>query len=148
LVTGKPFFHVLFKPNVLIILHVLRKGIAGSIFKSLLGLIPDVRKDRFHDKLDSALVDIAEAVGWLDLAVIDATYVYGKTWREGVPLKRARRDLLIIGRDPVAVETVGSVVAGEDPHTFPTIATAMEQGLGEADVTRIEILGDAVEGVV
>jgi uncharacterized protein (DUF362 family) len=65
-----------------------------------------------------------------------------------VPLKRARRNLLIVGRDPVAVETVGSVVVGEDPHTLPTIATAMERGLGEADVTLIEILGDAVEGVV
>jgi hypothetical protein len=73
------FSHVLFKPNVLVSLHVLRKGTAGSIFKNLLKAIPDVRKDRFHDKLGSALVDIAEAVGWSDLVVIDATYVYRRT---------------------------------------------------------------------
>ena len=138
------FSHVLFKPNVLVSLHVLRKGTAGSIFKNLLGLIPDIRKDRFHDKLGVALIDMAEAVGWIDLAVIDGTYVYGSEWKEGEPLPRERRDLLVVGRDPVAVETVGSLLAGEEPLSIPSIAVARERGLGESDISRIEILGESI----
>jgi len=141
------FSHVLFKPNILVSLHVLRRGTAGSVFKNLLGLVPDMRKERFHDKLGIALVDMAEAVGGVDLAVIDGTYVYGSEWREGEPLNRERRDLLVVGRDPVAVETVGSILAGEEPLSIPPIAVAKDRRLGEADINRIEVLGESMENL-
>lgn len=136
------FSHVLFKPNVLVSLHVLRKGKAGSVFKNLLGLIPDIRKERFHDKLGVALIDIARAVGWIDLAVIDGTYMYGSEWKAGQPLERERKNLLVVGRDPVAVETVGSLLVGEDPLSIPQIKVANDKNLGEADIKRITVLGD------
>ena len=71
--------HVLFKPNVRVNLHVFTgsrgagQTLYGSILKNLLGIIPDVKKERFHDKLGVALVDMMEAIGGLDLAVLDAT---------------------------------------------------------------------------
>jgi uncharacterized protein (DUF362 family) len=136
------FSSSLFKPNFLVSLHVLRKGKAGCIFKNLLGLIPDTRKERFHDNLGVALIEMAEAVGWLDLAVIDGTYIYGSEWKEGVPLERERRDLLIVGRDPVAVETVGSLLAEEDPLSIPALALAREKKLGETNINQIKILGE------
>ena len=136
--------HVLFKPTILVSLHVLRKGTAGSIFKNLLGLIPDIRKERFHDKLGVVLVDIAEAVGWIDFAVIDGTYVYGSEWEEGKPLARERRNILVAGRDPVAVETVGGILAGEEPLSIPSIAVAKERRLGETNIDRIEVLGESI----
>jgi uncharacterized protein (DUF362 family) len=136
------FSSSLFKPNFLVSLHVLRKGKAGCIFKNLLGLIPDTKKERFHDNLGVALIEMAEAVGWLDFAVIDGTYIYGSEWKEGVPLERERRDLLVVGRDPVAVETVGSLLAGEDPLSIPTLALARERKLGETDINHIKIVGE------
>lgn len=142
------FSHLLFKPNILVSLHVLRKGKAGSIFKNLLGLIPDKRKDRFHDKLGVALVDIAEAVGWIDFAVIDGTYIYGSEWKNGKPLDKERRDVLVVGRDPVAVETVGSILAGEDPLSIPSISVAKHRRLGETDINRINILGESIKNLI
>jgi len=138
----------LFKPNFLVSLHVLRRGKAGSIFKNLLGLIPDIGKERFHDNLGVALIDLAEAVGWIDLAVLDGTYMYGSEWKEGVPLERERRDVLVVGRDPVAVETVGSLLAGEDPLSVPPIAVAHERDLSEADINQIEILGEQINSLI
>jgi len=136
------FSSSLFKPNFLVSLHVLRKGKAGCIFKNLLGLIPDIGKERFHDNLGVALIEMAEAVGWLDLAVIDGTYIYGSEWKEGVPMERERRNLLVIGRDPLAVEKVGSLLAEEDPLSIPALAVANERKLGETDINRIQVVGE------
>jgi len=142
------FSSSLFKPNFLVSLHVLRKGKAGCIFKNLLGLIPDIRKERFHEKLGIALVEMAKSVGWIDLAVIDGTYMYGSEWKEGVPLEREQKSLLIVGRDPVAVETVGSTLAEEDPLSIPALAVARDKNLGETDINRIRILGENIKNTV
>jgi uncharacterized protein (DUF362 family) len=133
--------HVLFKPNWLISIHALRKGQAGCIFKNLLGLVPDIKKDRFHNILGPTLIDIAQAVGWIDLAIIDATYTYSGTWKEGIPLHQERTDLLVVGRDPVAVETVGCQLINEEPMKIPALAEAKRRRLGETNITRINIVG-------
>jgi uncharacterized protein (DUF362 family) len=70
------FSHILSKPNVFISTHVLRGYEKGSILKNLLGLIPDAKKARFHKKLETALLDAYEAIGRIDLAVLDGTYTY------------------------------------------------------------------------
>ncbi len=142
------FSHVLCKPNVLVSLHVARKGTAGSIFKNLLGCIPDTKKERFHEKLGVALIDIASAVDWIDLAVIDGTYVYGSEWKEGKPLQREQRNFLIVGRDPVAVETVGSLLVDETPLKIPSLAVAQKRGLGETDIKNIEVVGEPLEDFI
>jgi len=150
LVCGEPirFSKVLFKPNFLVSLHVLRTGRVGSIFKNLLGLIPDIKKDRFHGRLGTALIDIAQAVGWIDLAVIDGTYIYRGEWKEGVPIDRERKNLLVVGRDPVAVETVGCILVGENPLSIPALKVAKERNLGETDKDHIEILGESIKNYV
>jgi uncharacterized protein (DUF362 family) len=147
LVCGKKlqFSHVLFKPNVFVSLHVLREGTTGSIFKNLLGLVPDIRKERFHNNLGVALVDMAEAVGGIDLAVIDGTFAYGGEWNEGEPMEKVRRNLLVVGRDPVAVDAVGVILVGGNPLDIPAIVEARNRGLGVADVSGIEIVGDPLK---
>lgn len=138
------FSSVLFKPNFRVSVHALRKGQSGCVFKNLLGLIPDIKKDRFHAKLGPALIDIAEAIGWIDLAVIDATYLYMGDWKEGVPLDRERKNRLVVGTDPVAVETVGSILGEEDPMKIPALAEAKKRHLGETDITKIQVLGEPI----
>lgn len=149
-VCGEPiqFSHVLYKPNVLVSLHAARRGTMASIFKNLLGCIPDTRKERFHEKLGVTLIDIAEAVDWIDLAVIDGTYVYGSEWKVGKPLRREQRNFLLVGRDPVAVETVGSLLLGEIPLTIPSLAVAKQRKLGETDIENIEVVGEPVEAFI
>ena len=138
-----PFSHILFKPNVFVSTHVLRKYENGTILKNLLGLVPDTKKVRFHKKLPKALIDMYEAIGGIDLAVIDGTFAYTGASSS----KRKRADILLVGRDAVAVEAVGARLAGLDPMKMPVILEAMERHVGEGDPGKIEVLGASIEDI-
>ena len=133
--------NILFKPNVFVSTHVVRKFERGSILKNLLGLIPDQKKARFHKKMVQTLLDLYEAVGGIELAVLDGTYT-----SQGVApsSKKTRTDIIIVGRDAVAVEAIGFTRVGIKPENMPIIREAVKRGLGEGDLKNIEILGDAV----
>ena len=139
-----PFSHILFKPNVFVSVHTLRKFDKGSVLKNLLGLIPDRKKVRFHKKLEATLLDAYKAVGGIDLAIIDGTYAYKGSALGDEP---TRADVLIIGKDAVAVETVGATIVGLEPKKMPVIQEAMKRGLGEGNIEKIEIRGNSVESI-
>ncbi len=135
------FSHILFKPNVLVSTHALRKYDKGTILKNLFGLVPEKKKARFHKKLVTVLLDTYEAIGGIDLAVIDATRTYpGPSATEAL-----NTNTLLVGRDAVAVETVGATLVGLSPKKMFVIQEAVRRGLGEGDVRRIEILGGPIE---
>lgn len=145
------FSHIVFKPNVFVSTHVPRRYQdagdddflnVGSILKNLLGLIPDRKKYRFHERLPAALLDMYEAIGGIDLAVLDGTYTH-----LGVKRKRNRiqTNVLVIGRDAISVEAVGAYLVGRDPLDMPLVKEAMSRGLGQGDMDKIEILGSPVE---
>ncbi len=141
--------HLLFKPNVFVSTHILRKYERGSILKNLLGLIPDRKKARFHRKLENALLDMYEAIGGIDLAVLDGTYLrYGTSSNphigpDGDKCKTAT-DIVLLGRDSVAVETVGLVLAGLNPERTPIIQEAVKRRLGIGNMKGIRIVGDSL----
>jgi uncharacterized protein (DUF362 family) len=132
--------HILFKPNVFVSAHILRFYEHGSIIKNLLGLVPDAKKVRFHKKLEPALLDMCEAIGGIDLAVLDGTHVTLKS-------KRIDTNILVVGRDAVAVETVGATLVGMNPEKMPIIQQAVSRGLGEGDIQKIEVLGTPIESL-
>jgi len=137
------FSHVLFKPNVFISTHALRRYDKGTILKNLFGLIPERKKARFHKKLVAVLLDAYEAIGGIDLAVIDATRTYlGPAARKGI-----NTNVLVVGRDAVAVEAVGATLTGLKPEKMPVIQEAMKRGLGEAKIERIEVVGNSIESL-
>jgi len=137
------FSHILFKPNVLVSTHALRISDRGTILKNLLGLIPDRKKVRFHKKLERTLLDAYETVGGIDLAVLDGTYMFsGLNMGEG---KKA--NVLLVGRDAVAVEAVGATLVGMNPKKIPVIQEAIKRGLGEGDLEEIKILGNSIESL-
>jgi len=135
--------HILFKPNVFVSTHVLRKYEKGTILKNLLGLIPDRKKARFHKKLETTLLDVYEAIGGIDLAVIDGTYTYSSPTID----KRTNSNVLLVSRDAVAVETVGAVLVGLNPEKMPVIREAVNRGLGVGDIERIKVLGSSIESL-
>lgn len=144
--------HVLFKPNVFVSTHVLRGFERGSVLKNLFGLVPDPKKAKFHKKLDKLLPDICEAIGGIDLAVLDGTHLYsGPGGRPPAGLDRAKyrvkMNTLLVGRDAIAVETVGAVLAGLKPDKMPVLQEAVKRGLGESDLENIEIVGSRFEDV-
>jgi uncharacterized protein (DUF362 family) len=132
--------HILFKPNVFVSTHILRLYEHGSIIKNLLGLVPDAKKVRFHKKLEPALLDMCEAIGGIDLAVLDGTHAAFKS-------KRIDTNILIVGRDAVAVETVGATLVGMNPEKMPLIQQAISRGLGEGNIKKIEVLGTPIESL-
>jgi uncharacterized protein (DUF362 family) len=146
------FSHIIFKPNVFVSTHVLRGFERGSIMKNLFGLVPDPRKAKFHKVLDTLLPDIYEAIGGIDLAVIDGTYLYsgaGAMPHVGAESTkyRVKMNTLVVGRDAIAVEAVGADLAGLKPEKMPVLQEAMKRGLGQANLEKIEIVGSKYEDV-
>ena len=111
----------------------------GFIIKNLLGMIPDKKKHIFHNQLPVALLDIYEAIGGIDLAVLDATHVYLGWKKERITVSP---NILIVGTDAFAVEAVGGYLVGFEPTEMPVLQEAKKRGLGEIDIDRIEIIGD------
>jgi len=140
------FSHILFKPNVFISTHVLRAYEIGSILKNLLGLVPDAKKARFHKKLETALLDAYEAIERIDLAVLDGTYTFHGAETVASP-ERTRTNILLVGRDAVAVEAVGAAIVGLKPEKMPVIQKAVKRGIGEGNIEKIEILGIPFENL-
>ena len=134
--------HILFKPNVLVSTHVLRTYEQGSVLKNLLGLIPDKKKARFHKKLAKTLIDAYEAIGGIDLAVLDGTHIALSVTQKG---KRVPANVLVVGRDALAVEVVGAALVGLKPEKVPVIREAIGRGIGEGDINRIDIVGTSIE---
>jgi len=135
--------HILFKPNVIVSTHVLREYDKGTILKNLLGLIPDKKKMRFHKKVETTLLDLYETIGGIDLAVIDGTYTYLGSALDKV----IKTNILLVGRDAIAVEAVGAALVGLDPEKMPVIQEAMNRHLGEGNVEKIEVLGNSIENI-
>lgn len=132
----------LFKPNVFVSIHILRSFTKGSVIKNLFGCTPMVGKAKHHKNeiYPHLLADIAQAAGGIDLAVLDGTFLFHNATEKRVPV-----DLLIVGFDAAAVETVGAVMAGLKPEKLPQLAEFVRRGLGEGDLRQIEILGISAE---
>lgn len=126
------------KPNVLVSTHVLRSFTRGSVLKNLFGCTPMVSKSRFHkaEVFNRLLADLFQACGGVDLAVMDGASLFHSASSKKVPM-----GLLIVGRDAVAVEAVGATLAGLKPEKMEFLQEFARRGLGEADPSRIEIVG-------
>jgi uncharacterized protein (DUF362 family) len=136
--------HILFKPYVFVNTHILRTFGRGSILKNLFGCVPDPKKAKFHktEIFCPLLTDIYEAIGGVDLAVMDGTDL----WR-GAGDVHVRMNTLLVGRDAVAVETVGATLAGLKPEKMPVIQEFVKRGLGEGNMENIEIVGTSFESL-
>jgi len=135
--------HLLYKPNVFVSVHVLRKTEMGTILKNLLGLMPEPEKARFHKKLPNVLIDAYEAIDGIDLAVIDGTMAYRTITLD----KGVKTNVLIVGRDAVAVEVVGATIMGVKLAKMPILQEAVRRKLGEDNLEKIQILGAPVESI-
>ena len=143
-----PLSHILFKPNSFVSTHVPRRYEdtgdedlmnMGFVIKNLLGLIPDKKKFRFHKQLPTALLDVYEVIGGIDLAVIDGTRVFLGRKKKRTTVSPS---LLLVGRDAFAVEAVGAHLVGFDPTEMPVLREAKNRGLGEINIDKINIIGD------
>jgi uncharacterized protein (DUF362 family) len=133
---------ILFKPNVLVSTHILRSFESGSILKNLFGCILETRRAKYHKILPPLLADVYAAIGGIDLAVLDGT----RFWH-GAGSSPAQTDTVLIGRDAVAVETVGAALAGLNPEKMPILKEFVKRNLGEGNLENIEIIGTSFENL-
>ena len=133
--------NLLFREKIFVSTHALRRYEKGTILKNLFGLVPIRKKAVYHQKLVSVILDLFEAIGGVDLAVIDATRAYS-----GPSARRSKdTNVIIVGKDAVAVEAVGATLIGPNLEKMPIIQEAAKRGLGEANMDNIEILGTPIE---
>jgi uncharacterized protein (DUF362 family) len=133
--------NLLFRPKIFVSTHALRRYEKGTILKNLFGLLPMRKKAVYHETLVPVILDLFEAIGGVDLAVIDATRTYS-----GPAARRAKdTNVIIAGKDAVAVETVGATLIGPNPEKMEIIQEATKRGLGEGNINNIEILGTPID---
>ena len=113
--------------------------------KKLKGLLTDKFKREFHHRgVFEACVDLLQAVR-PQFALVDAIYCQeGSGPTIG---KLVEMDLIVAGRDLVAVDAVCGYIAGFEPDEVPITAEAVGRGLGAADRKDIEVAGEPIEAI-
>lgn len=66
----------------------------------------------------------------------------GQGPHDGTPVKL---DLIIAGRDPVATDSVASLIMGFDPDRVPTLDLGSKRDMGTNNLHNIEIRGEDIE---
>lgn len=116
--------------------------ITGSI-KNQWGCLPEFRHN-YHPVVNQVLVDINLAVK-PRFTVVDGTIgMEGNGPKSGSP-KIA--DLIMASGDIVAADTVMTRLMGFEPGQIKMIANCAKAGLGEADETKIKVVGADIRGV-
>jgi uncharacterized protein (DUF362 family)/NAD-dependent dihydropyrimidine dehydrogenase PreA subunit len=116
--------------------------------KNVFGTIPGFRKGEFH-KLHPKPVEFAEMLVHLYrlvapmLNIVDAVVAMeGNGPSSGDPFELG---LLMAGQDGVAVDSVAARTIGFEEGHVDTTRIAAELGLGECDLSRIDLRGDGID---
>lgn len=114
--------------------------------KNHMGFMTFEDRRKLHRKYDLAytIADIVKVVS-PGLTLIDGIIAMeGFGPHAGTPI---RMDTVIGGRDIVAVDAVGASVMGYDPLEPPTTQVGVRYSLGNADLSKIQIVGEPLERV-
>lgn len=106
----------------------------SCVFKNQFGCIPG-RKEKYHPWLSQVIVDVNHALT-PDLCIIDG--VFAMEGRGPTSGKSKRMDLLIVGKNPVATDTVAAQLMGIKPENVPHLKEAAKRGMGRMDPIRME----------
>ncbi len=111
--------------------------IAWAGIKNLFGLLPEVAKQKYHERLEDVLLDLLGAFR-PNLTVIDLSeVVIGKR----ITGRRLEVGGVVVGTDPVAVDSYCAGLLGLDPMKVSYLKNAHDLGFGEALLDRIEVRG-------
>lgn len=115
--------------------------------KNLKGCLKREDKPLFHEKdLSRAIVELCRIIR-PTINVIDCTprAIVRQLGTGCSNWKQAGEGLLVAGADIVAVDSVGCALMGIDPVQVPTVRLGAAAGLGECDLTRIDIAGEELK---
>lgn len=118
-------------------------GMTGAS-KNQFGCLPAREKRNYHPFLSEVLFDL-NTLFKPDLCVVDGIVgMDGCGPTDGFPVEM---NLLILGKDPVTVDAVLCHVMGIDPFEVPHLKYAYENGFGELEIGKINVLGERLEKV-
>lgn len=114
--------------------------------KNLMGLIiPKPAGPIMHSRINEKLVDLASLFkDKVKINVVDGLVGAEVDEIHGSPVEM---NLVIAGRDMVAVDSVATAVMGIDPSKVKYLRLAEERGLGAANLKEIDVLGEKIEEV-
>ncbi len=113
-------------------------AMTGAV-KLNIGICSDDERSIRHDfMLNEKIVDLL-AVGYPDFIVMDAIDV--GVGNEAVPTPR-RLGLIIMGRNPLAVDLVGARLLGYDLDDVPYLRAAVDRGYRPGRLRDVTLLGD------
>jgi len=115
-------------------------GVTLSL-KNMIGAVTP--KGALHFHLNRNIAEIASIIK-PSIAVIDGIIAGEGHETSGNPVEM---NLVIAGRDPVAVDAVGTAVMGIPLTDVKHLSLAEEKVLGTCDLNRIEIVGEPIERV-
>jgi len=116
--------------------------------KNLHGIVSDYDKLYQHCYREAALARKLTDV--LRIRRIDLSVLDGLLAQEGDHAADGRTvemGLVMASRDAVALDAVAGAVMGLEPDEVDTTRIAGEEGLGEADLAKIEVVGESIEAV-
>jgi uncharacterized protein (DUF362 family) len=100
-----------------------------------------------HNKLAEVNVDvnyIAQKLVPKEMHVIDG--VYSGTWGRAAPYFCT--GLIFAGKDPVAVDAIGTACMNFNPRNIGTTRLAAQYGLGKMEYDEIEVVGTSLEQAI
>ncbi|MBS7628768.1 DUF362 domain-containing protein [Candidatus Bathyarchaeota archaeon] len=112
--------------------------------KNMYGILPEMKKGKYHSKIDPIIVDVAKALPPV-LCIIDAT-----TCLEGEGPFRGdtlNLDLIVAGDNAVAADAVMANIMGYDPKKIMHLRLAFEKGLGPISLNDIDVRGEDLNSV-
>lgn len=114
--------------------------------KSMQGVFSVEEKQNFHNEaFPWKMVDILR-VAKPTLTIVDGLIAgegYGPIYTEPVKM-----DLIVSSTDVVAIDAVCSKIMGFDPNEVPITRLGGAEGIGIADMDRIDVKGEAIENVM
>lgn len=113
----------------------------GAGIKNLLGLVPEVEKSVYHQRIDDVLMDLL-TVFRPHMTIVDLTTLVIGDRTEGITREVGA---VIVGTDPVAVDAFCADLVGVDAMTVLHLRKAHELGLGEIVLDRIRVNGTVTQ---
>lgn len=111
--------------------------VMGASIKNLFGLLPEVDKSVYHDNIHSVLIDLLIAYR-PKITILDLTQMVSGLRKEKLT---TRTNGVVVGYDPVAIDSFGARLIDIEPLDVPHLVTAHTLGLGEIMSEKIRVLG-------
>lgn len=133
---GKNIVHL---PTVKTHSYTMTTGAMKNAFGGLLNVHRHYTHTWIHDTLVDLLAIQKEIHPGVFATMDGTTAGSGPGPRTLVP---HRKNVILASSDQVAIDAVAAAMMGFEPLTIPYIAHATELGLGQGDLTKIDIVGD------